>query len=150
MRFRKILCPVDFSDGSRQAMRLAIDLLGPESQLVLVHAWQAPYVYGPEAVPPGAAFVETRTVAEQTLEKWRREAEQLGARRASAVLASGAPWHEIVEHARLDPAIDLIVMGTHGHTGLEHVLLGSVAERTVRQAPCPVLTVRQSTGPPRP
>lgn len=142
MRFRKILCPVDFSEGSRQALRLAIDLVGPEAQLVLIHVWQAPYVYGPDAALQGAAFVETKAVAEQELEKWRREAEQLGARRASAVLASGAPWHEIAEHARLDPAIELIVMGTHGRTGLKHVLLGSVAEKVVRHAPCPVLVAR--------
>lgn len=56
-------------------------------------------------------------------------------------VAEGTPFEEIVRFAR-DKDIDLIVMGTHGHTGLAHLFLGSVAEKVVRRAPCPVLTVR--------
>ena len=55
---------------------------------------------------------------------------------------SGAPWKEIVETAK-ERAMDLIILATHGHTGLKHTLLGSVAERVVRHAPCPVLVVRE-------
>lgn len=145
MSFRKILCPTDFSDGSRVALRLAIEKLGADAHLVLTHVWQAPYVYGPDAAIPGNVFVETKTLAENDLARWKGEAEQLGARRVSTVLATGAPWHEIVEIARRDPAIDLIVMGTHGYTGLKHVLMGSVAEKVVRHAPCPVLAARART-----
>jgi universal stress protein A len=142
MSFRKILCPIDFSEGSRRALRLAIEQLAPDGQLVLVHVWQAPYVYGPDAELPGSVALETRSIAEGELARWKGEAEQLGARRVSTVMAAGAPWNEIVELARRDPAIDLIAMGTHGRTGLEHVLLGSVAEKVVRHAPCPVLAAR--------
>lgn len=142
MSFRKILCPTDFSDGAREALRLAIRELGPDAHLVLVHVWQPPYLYGPDSGIPGSMFIETRTIAEDELAKWQREAEQLGARGVSTVFATGAPWHEIVELARRDPEIDLIVMGTHGRTGLRHVLLGSVAEKVVRHAPCPVLAAR--------
>ncbi|HSK00720.1 MAG TPA: universal stress protein [Kofleriaceae bacterium] len=142
MSFRKILCPTDFSEGSRQALSLAIDRLGADAQVVLVHVWQPPFVYGPDAGLPGSVFIETKTLAENELAKWKGEAEQLGARRVTTVLATGAPWHEIVELARQDPAIDLIAMGTHGRTGIKHVLLGSVAEKVVRHAPCPVLAVR--------
>ena len=56
-------------------------------------------------------------------------------------MREGAPFYEILEYAK-EANIDLIVMGTHGHTGLAHVLLGSVTAKIVRQAPCPVLTVR--------
>jgi universal stress protein A len=142
MSFHKILCPTDFSEGSREALRLAIENLGPDAQLVLVHVWQPPYVYGPDAGIPGSIFLETKTVAETELARWKGEAEQLGARRVTAVLATGAPWHEIVELARRDTEVDLIAMGTHGRTGLKHVLLGSVAEKVVRHAPCPVLAAR--------
>jgi nucleotide-binding universal stress UspA family protein len=142
MSFRKILCPIDFSEGSREALRLAVDKLGPDAHLVLVHVWQPPFVYGPDAGFPGNVFIETKTLAENELATWKGQAEQLGARRVSTVLATGAPWHEIVELARQDPAIDLIAMGTHGRTGIKHVLLGSVAEKVVRHAPCPVLAVR--------
>ena len=139
MSFRKILCPTDFSEGSREALRLVVDKLGTDVQLLLIHVWQPPYVYGAEAGIPGNVIVETKTLAENALARWKGEAEQLGARRVSTVLATGSPWHEIVDLAQRDPEIDLIVMGTHGYTGLKHVLLGSVAEQVVRHAPCPVL-----------
>ena len=58
-------------------------------------------------------------------------------------MVHGVPFHEIIEAAKTQQ-VDLIVMGTHGRTGLQHVLLGSVAEKVVRLAPCPVLVVRQS------
>ena len=58
------------------------------------------------------------------------------------MFATGTPWNETVAIAKRDPSIDLIVMGTHGRTGLKHALLGSVAEKVVRHAPCPVLVAR--------
>lgn len=123
-------------------MRVAIELAGPGGQLVLFHVCQPPYTYGPDAAAPGAVFVEMRTLAEQDLARWKAEAQQLGARHVSAVVVTGTPWNEIVEHAKHNAAIDLIAMGTHGRTGIKHVLLGSVAEKVVRHAPCPVLVVR--------
>jgi nucleotide-binding universal stress UspA family protein len=60
----------------------------------------------------------------------------------STTILTGTPWHEVVELLRKDESFDLVMVGTHGHTGLKHVLLGSVAERIVRHAPCPVLVVR--------
>jgi nucleotide-binding universal stress UspA family protein len=144
---RKILCPIDFSGASREALRSAVALGGAETELALLHVWQAPYMYGPDTALATTYFAESRALAEEELGRARQEAEQLGAKRVTAALASGVPWHEIVDAARRDPQIDLIVMGTHGRTGLGHVLLGSVAEKTVRHAPCPVLVVRSRPAP---
>jgi nucleotide-binding universal stress UspA family protein len=80
--------------------------------------------------------------AQKHLEEWRAEAEKLvGAPRVTAAPAVGEPSAEILEAAR-EAKSDLIVVGTHGRTGLEHALMGSIAERVVRRAHCPVLTVR--------
>lgn len=68
--------------------------------------------------------------------------EKLGADvEVTTALLEGVPFKELIRHAA-DNGVDLIVMSTHGHTGLKHVLLGSTAERVVREAPCPVMTVR--------
>jgi nucleotide-binding universal stress UspA family protein len=82
--------------------------------------------------------------AQRHLEEWRLEAERLvGAARVTAEKGVGEPAAEIVSFAK-DRAVDLLVLGTHGRTGLEHALMGSIAERVVRRARCPVLTVRPS------
>jgi nucleotide-binding universal stress UspA family protein len=78
--------------------------------------------------------------AAKHLGEWRREAEGLGAPSVAATTAIGEPAVEIVGYAK-EHGIDLLVLGTHGRTGLEHALMGSVAERVVRRARCPVLTV---------
>ena len=90
MAFRKILCPVD-STGTQEAQRLAIEMSGSETQIVLVHVWQLPYVYGMDAGPPDLALIETRSLAEEELARWKADAEHLGAQRVSTVLAVGAP-----------------------------------------------------------
>ena len=80
--------------------------------------------------------------AEQQLATLRTSAAALGVTAETSVM-TGRPAHAIVEHAK-EGGFDLIVMGTHGRTGLSHVVMGSVAERIVRKAPCPVLTVHAS------
>jgi nucleotide-binding universal stress UspA family protein len=143
MAFRNILCPIDFSPGSREAMRVAIDLLaGKDARLQLVHVFTPPYVYGPEAAFPETMMVQLREDAERELAKWKDEAAAVAGDRVTSRLVVGTPWHELIELAKQSPAVDLIVMGTHGRTGLKHVLLGSVAEKVVRHAPCAVLVVR--------
>ncbi len=112
----------------------------------MVHVWQRPpYSAGaidfPSSFPAGFAD-EYLSESMSGLEAAKHEAEAAGVRRVEVKVLTGTPWHEIVEMARRDVAIDLIVLGTHGHTGLKHVLLGSVAERVVRHAPCPVLIER--------
>ena len=144
MGFHKILCPIDFSPGSREALVSAAELARQSNaMLALVYvselsSWQA--ITGFQLVPD---VVQQMADSEEVeLEKWKAHAKELGVEKVVTHLRSGAPWDQIVTVARDDREIDLIVMGTHGRTGLKHALLGSVAEKTVRHAPCPVLVVR--------
>jgi nucleotide-binding universal stress UspA family protein len=143
MRFRKILCPIDFSPGSRHAMRVAIRLANEaDAELVLAHAWHVPPVTFSGEYPFSAGMMqELQDSAQRGLDDAVRDATELGARRLGAKLLAGMPRHELVELLEHDAAFDLVVMGTHGHTGLARVLLGSLAESIVRRAPCSVLAV---------
>lgn len=144
MAFKKILCPIDFSDCSREALRFAVEIAKPAAAAVtLVHVWHFPsYVFPGEAPLPGNLAHEIAADAAHQLAVWKGEAEKLGPVRLSTTLLEGIPWDRIVQTLQKDPSYDLAVMGTHGRTGIKRVLLGSVAEKVVRHAPCPVLVVR--------
>lgn len=147
--FRKVLCPVDFSPPSNEAMCYAADLVrGTDTELLLLHVWQPPIMYPQDGAFPSDLVAYARQQAEAELATWRASATHLGVARVSTLIATGAPWHEIVEVAKRDPYVDAVVIGTHGRTGLKHVLLGSVAEKVVRHAPCPVIVVRRREGGP--
>ena len=143
--WKRICCPIDFSDASRAAMEVAADLAKRfGAELVLLHAYPIPGYTFPDGsvVASPKMMQELADQAQRHLEEWRVEAEQLvGAPRVTAEKAVGEPAAEILELARARGA-DLLVLGTHGRTGLEHALMGSIAERVVRRAHCPVLTVR--------
>ena len=143
---RKILCPIDFSSGSHHAFRVAARLateLG--TTLEIVHAWHLPpLATGGEYPLPAEAIQGMVDDAERGLTDTLAEAKKLGVERVSSQLVSGPPWERIVEVA--SPA-DLIVMGTHGRTGVSRFLLGSVAEKVVRHAPCSVLVARPHGEP---
>jgi nucleotide-binding universal stress UspA family protein len=149
MSFTKIMCPVDFSAGSDQAMRTAVRIANEhDAELVLAHSWYIPpvaftaeYVYATDIVQA------VSDDAVRALDNAVGEARKLGARRVTSKMLNGLPWHEIIDAARREPGLDLIVIGTHGRTGLSRVLLGSVAELVVRHAPCPVLTIRPANEP---
>ena len=143
--FYRIVVATDFSECSQEAWRLARGLAAaPGSELVLAHVLTEVPLYG-----EGAFNVETarkvrdgaRKWAESALEDWvgKARAEGLSAR---AAVRTGVPYEEIVALAR-DERADLVVIGTHGRGGISRALLGSVADRVVRLAPCPVLTVRE-------
>lgn len=144
MTWNKIMCPVDFSPGSREALEKAVALAKESNaEVVVAYAWQAPiYISGEGMALAGDVVSDLIKDAEANLATWKADAEKLGARRVTTRLLTGAPWHEIVEAVAKDPAIDLIVMGTHGRSGIKHILLGSVAEKVVRHAPIPVLVIR--------
>ncbi|MEO6774899.1 MAG: universal stress protein [Kofleriaceae bacterium] len=144
----KILCPIDFSEFSAHAMTVAVRLAQARGcELVLMHVWYLPPVATTgEVVYPAEMIRGLVDDVERGLAAAVETARKLGATRLSSKLIDGKPWVKIVELAEADPEIDLIVLGTHGRTGLARVFLGSVAEMVVRHAPCSVLTVPQGCG----
>ena len=144
--FRRILVPVDFSEHSARALDDAIGLAKKfGAELHLLHCYEV-YPAGAVGFPYNVAIPETyereiREAATARLTSWREKVTAQGVR-AEQHLVMDRPSHGIAALAEKLPA-DLIVIGTYGLTGLKHVLLGSVAERTVRHAPCPVLTVKR-------
>ena len=144
LEWKKILCPVDFSDASRSALQVASELARRfGGEVTVFHAYPLPGYTLPEGtVLPATGMLQE--LAEQTdalLVRWKAEALADGAPQVSTAKSVGEPASEIVAAAE-DGKYDAIVVGTHGRTGLAHVLLGSVAERVVRRAPMPVVTVR--------
>ncbi len=136
MQFEHVVVGVDFSEPSHEAMRIAARL--PAARLTLVYVWHSVHPYTTLSSEALRAAVESDEV---TMNEWQREASALGATAVDGVFLAGSPADELVELAHKDDSIDLLVIGTHGRTGLAHALLGSVAEKVVRRAPCPVLTV---------
>jgi len=142
--FKHILAPVDFSAQAEHALQVAADLARRyEAPVTIVHAWDPHYFSVPESyllydeskLPPLVARIE------EQLALHKQQLLSAGVMHVKTQVLEGAPFAEIVRLAKADH-YDLIVMGTHGRAGFAHTLLGSVAERVVRTAPCAVLTVR--------
>jgi len=147
MQIKKVLVPVDFSKDSLRAAEYAKNFAAPfGAQLVLLHVIEPIYYASPAdmyAASPNLALLieEQRKAAQAQLEQLAQKLSGQGAK-VQTLLKSGSPPQVLADTAKRIKA-DLIVMATHGRTGLAHVLLGSVAERVVRLATCPVLTVRR-------
>jgi nucleotide-binding universal stress UspA family protein len=144
IRLTKVLVPVDFSEPSATALGYATALARHFGASVhVLHAVEEPLAQGWN----GYGLPEVHALRAQALADARRQLEEAvpeGERDRQAtelVIRRGEPWQEIVAFAR-ERQMDLIVMGTHGRGGMAHLLMGSVAEKVVRSAPCPVLTVR--------
>jgi nucleotide-binding universal stress UspA family protein len=139
----KILCPVDFSAASNAALKLAARLaVANGSELVIAHAYQFPGIAATEPMMAGRAIQAQLETEKRALVEAGAQARKLGATRVTTTFLEGAPWHQLVELAAADRAFDLIVMGTHGRTGVKRLLIGSVAEKVVRHSPISVLVVR--------
>ena len=139
----KVLCPIDFSDPARAAMRAAVDVCRLTSgELTLFHAYELPGYTLPEGsvVASPKMLQDLSDQADVHLAEWKHLAEEMGATKVNVEKGIGEPALSIVELAR-ERGFDLVVVGTHGRTGFRHALLGSVAERVVRRAGCPVLTI---------
>jgi universal stress protein A len=143
-RIKQILVPIDFSECSLKALRYAIPL-AKEHRAAITLAYVVPGISGAfgeyGAIDAAAMVKEMRLGSERQLATVAVD-EVRGAVAADTWVCAGSPAEEIIAAARKLPA-DIIVISTHGRTGLKHVLLGSVAERVVRHAPCPVLVVRE-------
>jgi nucleotide-binding universal stress UspA family protein len=144
----RILAPTDFSEDSKLALTYAIELAQKfTSEIVVLHVDQPLAPVMVSELNPGIDFSAMNRIAEEQRLLAVRELDQVTARlretgvKARSLLRVGAPFLEILNAAQSEGA-DLIVMATHGRSGLVHVLMGSVAERVVRKAGCPVLTVR--------
>ena len=138
------LCPVDFSDPSRRALHEAADLARAfDADLTLLHVHEVPGCTLPEGViiPGPAELADLFERVERTLGEWKGDAAAHGAPHVDTLSTQGIPWHEVVTRAQKG-RYDLVVVGTHGHTDLKYLFLGSVAERVVRHSAVPVLTIR--------
>jgi len=135
-----ILCPTDFSACSEQAFQLACSMARDYgARLIVLHVQPAPIiVYGEGVVPPEP--VEYRSQLKRQLETVQPQEPDI---RLEHHLVEGDPATEILRAAR-SVKCGMIVMGTHGRSGLGRVLMGSVAEAVTRKAPCPVVTVKAS------
>ena len=145
IRVHKILVPTDFSEPSGKALAYGQTLARQfGASLHLLHAVEEPLTQGWEgySLPIVLPTLREQAMAEagRRLEEAVPKAER-DRNATELVVRLGDPSREIVRFAK-ERGIDLIVMGTHGRSGVAHLLLGSVAEQVVRSAPCPVLTVR--------
>ncbi len=145
IKLDRILVPTDFSEFSAPAVKYACAFAEKfGSEIHLLHVVQDLVALVPEPglafPPPGDYMREMQSAAEQALERQPGDMLPEGVAVVRAV-RQGPAFVEIIRYAR-ESETDLLIMGTHGRSGLTHVLLGSVTEKVVRKSPCPVLTVR--------
>lgn len=144
-KIKKVLVPIDFSDYSKSSMKYAADFAKHfNASLILIYVIE-PIVYPPDfsmgqiAIPSPGLEMDKR--ANEELDKLA-EKEIPSDVTVKKIIKTGKPFVEIIETAA-EEDVDLIIIATHGHSGVEHILFGSTAEKVVRKAPCPVLTLRE-------
>jgi universal stress protein A len=141
LKFDRILVPVDFSAHSLKAFSQALRFAHQfHAELILVHIVEQIIYPGDWMYPPIAMSDVATEKRDEIAEKLKRLGAGSGVP-TREIVRRGRAWQEIVEIAK-ECKVDLVIVATHGYTGLRHVLLGSVAEKVVRHAPCPVFTVR--------
>ncbi len=145
IRLKRILAPTDFSEHARHSLRYACAFASQfGAELHLLNVVQDLVAMVPEpglAFPPPGDYMRELTQGAKRMLAALPDPQWAAGVSVVRAVRQGPPFLEIVRYAK-DNAIDLVVAGTHGRSGLKHMLLGSVAERVVRKAPCPVLTVR--------
>ncbi|GJQ57838.1 MAG: universal stress protein [Candidatus Scalindua sp. AMX11] len=143
IKLKKILCPIDHSDCSKEALKYAVSFaLREDAILYLLHVIDIrTFDENLDTISKQAPDDEAiRQLREKLLECVPDEIRC--DMKIEAIVVQGIPFVEIISTAKQNN-VDMLVLGTHGRTGLAHIMLGSVSEKVVRKAPCPVLTVRQ-------
>lgn len=142
---QRILVPIDFSEYSKSSLRYAVDFAQNfHSQLLLIYVVE-PVIYPPDfsmgqiGIPSMDAEMDKRAVEELKTLARNEIPEGVPCR---TIIKTGKPFIEIIDTAK-EENVDLIIIASHGHTGVEHLLFGSTADKVVRKAPCPVLTLRE-------
>lgn len=145
MQVKTIIVPCDFSEYAERAYAWAIGLAEKwGAKVILLHAAQ---LFTSLGYPESVYLLDLKKMEDEILADAEKRLREFAEKKGSSPVVvetravTGDPFWEICQTAEKEPA-DLIVMGSHGRTGLAHVLLGSVAERVVRHAPCPVLVAR--------
>ncbi|MCR4290814.1 MAG: universal stress protein [Candidatus Scalindua sp.] len=140
---KKILCPIDHSDCSKEALKYAVSFaMKEEAKLFLLHiidirSFNEELDAISKPIPDEETFEQLRAKLLDCIPEAIRDDMDV-----EAIVIQGIPFAEIISIAK-EKGIDMIVIGSHGRTGISHMMLGSVSEKVVRKAPCPVLTVRQ-------
>ena len=144
INLKKILCPIDHSDCSKEALKYAVSFaMKDEAELYLLHVidvrtFDESFDMTSKQLPDDKTIKQLKEkLLECVPEEIRSDM------RIEPIVVQGVPFSEIISISK-EKEISVIVMGTHGRTGIAHIMLGSVSEKVVRKAPCPVLTVRQS------
>ena len=150
---KRILVPTDFSENGRKALELALHLARKfGAKITLLHIFELPAAAGQNIYHFLSKDLEEsrqeiyglfKSGSEEALEDLVRQFSEAKVSIEPLLIERGVPFEEVIRTAKA-LAVDLIVMNTHGRTGIPHLLIGSVAEKVVRKAPCPVLTVRSA------
>jgi nucleotide-binding universal stress UspA family protein len=144
--FKKILFCTDFSENSHWAFTYALNLAkNYNSKLFILHVTPVPTcpeqltIYLPPEKLRGLMIAQKNELEKELNTHYLRNLSEI--KNHKVLFKEGEPFMEIIQMAKKE-SVNLIVMGTHGRTGLDHVLFGSTAEKVVRKSPCPVLTIR--------
>jgi len=143
IKLKKILCSIDFSECSTYALSYAIDLSAKEhASLYLIHVIETHISDIGDIVKQIDLLLDDKQIDNLKMRLINLIPDNIRPNiHIEPIVEKGVPFVEIIRTAK-DKQVDLIVMGTHGRTGLEHILIGSVAERVIQRAPCPVLSIR--------
>lgn len=143
IKLKKILCPIDFSECSVYALSHAIDLSTKErASLHLLHVIETHISDMRDIVKQIDLLLDDKQTDNLRMRLTNLIPDNIRTNiHIQPIVEKGIPYVEIIKTAK-DNQIDIIIMGTHGRTGLGHILIGSVAERVIRIAPCPVLSIR--------